>query len=141
LKGILTKHDFWLAVLFIIFCVFYFGISSSMDEQIVAYPKIILTFLLLLSILLLFRSHKSMNNQEEISKEKAKKTISILLIIIGYLFIMNFLGFIVSSGIFIFTLMTFVKSRWHWGWRLVASFATVGIVYLLFAKVFYVPLP
>lgn len=141
MKKVLKKSDFWTAVLFTMFGIFFLIVSTKMDPQITAYPKIVLSLLVLLSALLLLKSPRTTNPSEEISREKLKKTAFILVIITSYILVMKWIGFILSSVIFLFLLMTFVGSRWHWGWRLIASFLTIGAIYLIFAKVFYVPLP
>ncbi len=60
--------------------------------------------------------------------------------ITGYLFALEPLGFVVSSVLFLSVTICFLHRR-DYPWMILLSIVTVGVIYLLFRKVFMVVLP
>lgn len=69
-----------------------------------------------------------------------KRFLLLIFLLIGYVFILDYLGFIISSFIFLPLTMIFMGYK-----KIVLSFVysacVIAFVYLLFSKIFEIPLP
>lgn len=137
----MRKNDFILGFILITICgVFYFMISQLPEEGII-YPIFVTTILLGLTILhLLITYFKTEDVESEEFKNIEKKQ---LLFVVGasgiYLFLINILGYLVSTVIFIATTLFGLKVDKKTS--AFVSFGFAAFVYILFKTLLNVPLP
>ena len=101
-------------------------------------PFISGTFLWLFGLILMFsfflkrlRKEEKLNDKEISKKENWKKLLLTLIALFGYCFLLEPLGFIISSFIFLFFLFKLTEPK-KWVKPLVFSGTTVVLVYFIF---------
>lgn len=116
---------------------------SETDLGIDFYPKVIAFFLFILSLIMLFQSiQKNKSNEPENIKGSTAIfiTITVIISLAVYAFLLQFLGYPVATFIELFFLFTIFKLRPYWLAATLAFLLSMGI-YLLFEKVLLVRLP
>lgn len=109
------------------------------------YPKVILGILFILGIILTgyaFYQMKKMTGKAKSSYEKGEIKLVILLVacVALYIKLQAYLGFIVSTPIFMFIMMYLFSMR-EWLKMALISIVTTAVVYILFNNFLYVLLP
>lgn len=142
------SSTFWEGVF--LFVVSVFGISMSfishkdfnVEWKLSPYlfPLIISFFLLILSISIIMQGLKDESEKKEKGKIDIKSLLIFGIVCILYLFVFNFLGFVLSTIILLVLLMMLLGER-RWWFILLVSVISSLIIYLLFAKYLSVMLP
>ncbi len=107
------------------------------------WPKIILFCLIVLSAVLTFSNFtKWRKSREEVGQlEEGWKRVSIaFLLVVGYVYFLKPLGFIVASPLFIIGMMLLIMPKR----KKVIPFSVIGImvmIYIIFSRLLFVPLP
>ncbi|MDC7244419.1 MAG: tripartite tricarboxylate transporter TctB family protein [Sphaerochaetaceae bacterium] len=104
------------------------------------FPVILGIMIILLSVLQLFNTRKDKDDDTKFMNEGTRRVLISCAIIIGYLVGMEVLGFIVSTPIFLFSIM------WYFSVRKVSTLISIplvstGILYFVFLKFLSVSLP
>ncbi|WP_096203165.1 tripartite tricarboxylate transporter TctB family protein [Bacillus sp. FJAT-45350] len=111
------------------------------------WPLLVLTGLVLLSAFVLVKTifvkrREKVNKQAEDEYLQDFSTTRLISLIVGmfiYLYLMQFLGFILSSLLFIYFVCTLIKIPLIK--KLIFTFVSLGVFIFLFGKILYVPLP
>jgi putative tricarboxylic transport membrane protein len=106
------------------------------------FPQALSIFMLTASVLLVVNAvrGKSQKDMESIDKKGFIRSSITLAICIVYLFVMQLLGFFLSTFIFLFVLMTFIGHKGRII-RAVSSFSVSLVVYGIFYFFLKIPLP
>ena len=104
------------------------------------FPVILGIMIILLSVLQLFNTRKDKDDDTKFMNEGTKRVLISCAVIIGYLVGMEVLGFIISTPIFLFSIM------WYFSVRKVSTLISIplvstGILYFVFLKFLSVSLP
>lgn len=102
------------------------------------FPKIAILGIMFLSVVLVINSFWKIE-EKQYSKMVPRSWI-IMLFLIGYLFLIDLIGFLVASGVFLFTLMIYL-SRKNWLKYILVIFFFILINYIFFEKILKVMLP
>lgn len=109
----IIHHDTYISIGFLVFSVFMFIVSLSIPAQTAFYPRIVLGLMFLFSGISVYRS---LISSKSITDENVKDTqylkgyiikmpfISVLFIL-GYSFCINFLGYFISTSLFLLAFM------------------------------------
>lgn len=137
----MRKQDLFLGYILVAICgVFYFMISR-LPERATIYPLFVTTLLLLLTLIHLFITYKSKNREESnVFKGIYLKQLLFVLGFSGlYIGMINILGYVTSTVIYILISLIFLKTD-----KLKSIFlsaGTAGFIFLLFKIILRVPLP
>jgi hypothetical protein len=144
-----NKYDFKLGISFSLFClmVLTFLIPNqvgSLTEPEALMPVLITVFILILSLILTIQSVSFKN----ILKKKSKKThklpapdlLYVIVIMIAYSWLLDYTGFLLTSVIAMVVLFSLFKVRKIKQITLIIGI-TLGILYIVFEKLLYAPLP
>ncbi|WP_404455066.1 tripartite tricarboxylate transporter TctB family protein [Oceanobacillus kapialis] len=153
----MTRSNYFLSIFTILFSVFFLYMTSRIPQSSSTYiigpktwPIILLTLMLVLGIIMFiktyFQAKKDVEDVVSEEKEPVKKVFNvhasiIVAVIVGiYLFLLNTLGFILSSLLFIFvvSLLLGIKRKTHS--ILLSVIGTAALVYL-FCILLGIPLP
>jgi len=106
------------------------------------FPQALSMMMLLASVALIIQAlrGKALKGLEKINKQGFIRAMITLIIAIGYVFLMNFLGFYLSTIIFLFVVMTYLGQKKLWI-RILASLLVATAVYCLFQYFLKIPLP
>ena len=145
-----------LAVLSCIYLALSFQIKRSNIDRVVGsrmFPQICGTVILALSIWLIVSGLKSAARTRKAGEEEAEtaraggctRTVIVLGSYAAYIFLMDKLGFTLSSVLYLFSQML-VMGKWPAGRKLVALYLFISVtasiaIYILFNKVFLLMLP
>ncbi|MGD1833077.1 MAG: tripartite tricarboxylate transporter TctB family protein [Sphaerochaetaceae bacterium] len=104
------------------------------------FPVILGIMIILLSVLQLFNTRKDKDDDTKFMNEGTRRVLISCAIIIGYLVGMEVLGFIISTPIFLFSIM------WYFSVRKISTLISIplvstGILYFVFLKFLSVSLP
>lgn len=137
----MRKQDLYLGYgLVVIAGLFYFMIAK-LPERATIYPLFVTTLLLLLTLLHLIITYRSKNTEES----DAFKNLHIkqLLFVLGvsgiYIGLLNIVGYVVSTVLYMFISLIFLKTDKVKS--LLLSAGTAGFIFLLFKIILRVPLP
>lgn len=143
---------------FFAYCYWYIGISTpasvpgTMGADV--WPKVLLVMLIILlsfNIIKVYRSkwksgeksqssEKSQANSILISEMYKNKFLWGSIILLAYSLLLEFLGFILSTILFMLAYMTLLSEK-RWWFKAIAGVATAFVLYALFAKILMVSLP
>lgn len=136
----------------IILCIFSVIIYLYAEQQYVGrgvnrygpnfFPQVLSLMMFLASIALIVQAFrgKALKNLEEVNKQGFVRATVTLVLAIAYVFLMNFLGFYLSTVIFLFVVMTYLGQKKLWI-RILVSLLVATAVYGLFHYFLKIPLP
>lgn len=135
--------DRFIAVVLMLFCIFYFSMTSKIAASAKMWPRFFILFLFLLSIILLISSYRKdvkIYSKKNTEKIILPRLIGAILISIFYIFSILFLGFYSATFIYLIIIMYFlgiinVKNV------LVISILSTTIIYICFNLILNVPTP
>ncbi len=146
----MKKGDIIISIILIAFCLFFAYLTSNLPDRNLPntlggsfMPWVLASCLGVLSTLLLLKSIFTTPPEEYVVKfypEEAGGILLLAILVIGYIYLLDYLGFLLCTPALIAILMIFNGAR---GWReiLLASTLTTFGVYLFFQKIFQVMLP
>ena len=107
------------------------------------FPNVIAVLFMITGLILIAQGIRSKRPWLKVSSSLQGRPlaniVAVMLVIIAYIYLSDFLGFVILSFILLFLLMLCFKVRLLWN-LLMASSVTV-LIYLLFVKFLMVPLP
>lgn len=127
-----------------IFTIIYFllGINYPLAARI--FPNILTILLLIFSIIMILQGFNIIASPKQLKSRINKREIFFLLIIaivlILYVILMNFVGFIPVTIIFLMSGMWYLGYRIWWK-NILISILGVIFIYYVFTQIMYVPLP
>ena len=95
------------------------------------FPNLIAVILIVLSLILLMAGDKKIDKNPFIARQSGRRLLPVFLALLGYFFLLEFLGFVATSFLFMAVLfMTVTIQKWYRAllWALV----TTGFAYLIF---------
>lgn len=106
------------------------------------FPRLLAVFMFILALGLIINALRGnfLKMAERIDPRGFRRMLASIGICIGYLFLMQFLGFAVSTFVFLFVLMTFIRQK-GLAVRIFASLATALFVWGIFRYFLVIPLP
>jgi len=106
------------------------------------FPQVLSVSMFLASVALIVQAFrgKALKSLEKINKQGFVRAAVTLVIAIGYVFLMNFLGFYLSTAIFLFVVMTYLGQKKLWI-RILVTILVATAVYSLFHYFLKIPLP
>lgn len=106
------------------------------------FPQALSLTLFLTSVMLVVQAlrGKALKGLEEINQQGLVRAAVTLVIGVGYVFAMNFLGFYLSTAIFLYVVMMYLGQK-KLGVRIVVSVLVASAVYGLFHYFLKIPLP
>jgi putative tricarboxylic transport membrane protein len=110
------------------------------------YPKVILKVLFILGLSLAvssfvrIRKAAGKNNVKNFDKNELKNVLILFLCVAVYIWLVNFLGFIILTPFFLFALM-YILGLKKWFRMIAISVLTTAVVYLIFNRLLLVLLP
>lgn len=106
------------------------------------FPQVLALMLFLASASLIIQAFRgnALKTLEKIDKQGFVRATITLIIAIAYVFLMNVLGFYLSTIIFLFVVMTFLGQKKLWI-RVLVTLAVATAVYSLFHYLLKIPLP
>ena len=106
------------------------------------FPQALAVMLFIASVSLIFQAVRGneMKNIESINKQGFIRATITLVITIGYLFLMQVLGFYISTAIFLFVTIRYLGQKNYW-LNIIVSIAVASIVYAIFQFFLKIPLP
>lgn len=135
--------DVSFGLFFLLGAVYLLFLTTDMPESAAQFPKLVLSLLALLSILLIlrgFRAAKKVEEKTEITVHHFKKALIAILIIAIYAALIRYIGFYTATSLFVIAFMRFFKEK-----RILAIILTIiGInlfIYFLFVVQLNVRLP
>ncbi len=146
----MKKGDIVISIILMAFCIFFAYLTANLPDRnlpntlgVSFMPWVLVTCLGVLATLLLFKSIFTASPEEHVVKFYPEEVAGILLLaalIIAYIYLLSYAGFLLCTPVLIAILMIFNGAR---GWReiLLASTLTTFGVYLFFQKIFQVILP
>jgi len=142
------NNDFFASIIVFIgaFYLYFFRLNKidimSKGSNALLLPRIILIILMILSFLLAVKQFfvKS-KKKSNLSKDKNNFILLVTIILsILYLYGINILGFFILTPIFIFLFTYILDYKKHF-LNIIFSLSLTTVVYILFIKILYVPLP
>ena len=95
------------------------------------FPNLIAVILIILSLILLIAGDKKADKSPLIVRQSGRRLLPVFLALLGYFFLLEFLGFVVTSFLFMAVLfMTVTIQKWYRA--LLWAFVTTGFAYLIF---------
>lgn len=121
-----------------------FGIYAKMGPEF--WPKIVLGSIFVLGAIVSVGTVRQINKEKSwgeplITFDRSKaRLFSAIGLIVGYLILIQVLGFILTTPPFMILFMLLLGEK-HKGWMLSVSVGMTAIIVILFTKAMYVPLP
>lgn len=103
------------------------------------FPILVTIVILFLVFLLLLETYKKIDKNQKINFKNLKAPLFLTVIIILYAIIIKFIGFRISTFVFLFVSTTFLKIEIKKA--LFFSFIITAIVYIIFRVLLKIPLP
>ncbi len=114
------------------------GFKSTVGLSPAAFPQFIFVALGLCGLVLLFGSLS--NENVEKAKFQLKKVFPILTVFTIFVFAFQYFGFLISAIVFLATAMHLFKEK-RVGYLIIFPIITTVGIYILFSKLFLIPLP
>lgn len=119
------------------FSLFFMYITKGLEGKADFFPMIVLVALLLASITLFFQSLKA---RDRVTLSINPKLIALVVMSFVYVFLMNKIGYVLSTGLFFMTLLLINRYKKRLTGLLI-SFGFAYLMFFFFSKVLSVPLP
>lgn len=122
-------------------CAVFFFMTSQLPERAATYPTFVISLLLILTLLDLIITLLNKDNNEEstFTGIELKQLLTVTILSGIYIFLINILGYVTSTFLYIGTLLMMLKIK-----KVNSILISVGfslIIYVLFKMVLKVPLP
>jgi putative tricarboxylic transport membrane protein len=150
--NIANKRDFFSGVIIIVFVAYGFFLLRGIPTKAAIFPQFMLAGMGVLAIILSISSVnwkikvKDDNNGKKLSSKsvprvEGKLLIFLCMLVVGlYVLLMPVLGFLISTALFIFTIL-FLQGMKRYFLMLIISLLTAIVVFLLFRTIMYISLP
>lgn len=137
-----VNNDVYLSIILILVSIYAFVQSFSMPTDSAQFPLLISAPLFLMSLILLITSLKKPKEKKEssIEKNKVKKITLTVLVMIGYILIIDLVGYLISS-LFLFYSVLLLMGYRKYKTGVIMSVVIVSIIFVMFAVFLKVPLP
>lgn len=139
----MVKYDRFLTIFLIIVETFYFILIKGLPEKAAKYPLFVLGLMFLLTLMLGIKSffkEISVNDKKDLFKDvELKQFLLVLLVSLVYIFLIDIIGFFVSTFIYLNILMFGLKANLKIG--LITSVGFCVLIYLVFVVFLRVPVP
>jgi len=136
--------DIFLSILFIVLSVLLYRSTASFPKSALfttaIYIKFLSISLFISSLFMLFFAFKTEITQKVEFTKDPKKFFILVLSLIVYVWIMQYIGFIASTILFLISTMRFMGHN-NFIKSVIISLLVTGFVYLLFVKIFEIQLP
>ncbi|MFZ5966061.1 MAG: tripartite tricarboxylate transporter TctB family protein [Bacillota bacterium] len=146
----MKRADIISGIIGVLISAYVFYESSKFPEDIVMiigpsyFPRILATALLLVSGILIIHAYlgksKKINGSFDIKNPGIQRAGIALLVTMIYCMVLNTLGFIISSTLYLFFLMVLLKKRNYIKMTIISTFVTLGI-YFIFKALLNITLP
>lgn len=144
----MKKANYVVILILTIFTALVFYLSSQLPDLSSGsvtgpefFPNLLAITLVFLLVLLFISTVRMKENTElELLSPIAIKTYKTMVIILTYLLAMNYLGFIVSTVILLFVLLSFL-GRFDLIKNLIISVGATAVIYIIFKIILSVPIP
>lgn len=135
----LSKVNRISAIVILLFSVSLFAYTTALSSTVAIYPRLILSGLVILSIAL-FLTNKKPNESDKPSIENIPLVLLILFVSIIYITLVNFLGYYISSFIYIVSVMLVFKIK-KIKLLLGVSLIFILTIYIGFTLLLNIPIP
>ena len=144
----MQKADIKAGIFMIIFGVFVFWYSSRYAEVVINvygpnfFPQFLSVFICICGVILIVNAikGKAPEKEEKIDRQGFLRMVVAIGICIGYLLLMQVVGFAIGSCVFLFVMMTFLGQQGVTK-RIVSSIVASMIVWAIFRYFLVIPLP
>ena len=144
----MQKADIKAGIFMIIFGVFVFWYSSRYAEVVINvygpnfFPQFLSVFICICGVILIVNAikGKAPEKEEKIDRQGFLRMVVAIGICIGYLLLMQVVGFAIGSCVFLFVMMTFLRQQGVIK-RIASSIAASMIVWAIFRYFLVIPLP
>ena len=145
----MKKTSNFISIAFILLCIYVFftartfptGTHGALGPGF--FPMVLAVLGIFLSILQIVTSRKESDEEQAglklFSKENARIWIALGTTIL-YFIIMQYVGFLISTPIYLFALLTLFKVK-SWPIRILVPLVTTGVLHVVFTMLLYVQLP
>lgn len=110
--------------------------TRSLDGGAEIFPRAVAILLIIASTANLIRTR----GKGEVRFSAPVRVLGVILLVIAYAILMNFVGFFATTFLFVIALMLFLNYR-KWIVILSVAVGTVVFTYIVFIKIFLIPLP
>ncbi len=137
----MKKQDLFLGYLLVIVSLVFYFMISKLPERATIYPIFVTSLLLILTLIHLLITYKKNSKEESRAfKDIEWKQLLFVLAFSGvYVFLINILGYVVSTVLYVFASLLFLKTDKIKS--ILLSAGTAGFIFLLFKIILKVPLP
>ena len=126
-------------------CVLFFLLSRGFSRYGALFPQVIIGILAALSITMFFMTFRKATIAQDEKKPQSLRSLYALALMIAWAFVIDFLGFAVTSVIFFAVISIFLDKKARTGIHLVKRvglvIGLVGVFYVFFALFLFVPFP
>lgn len=133
-----------MGLVILVFTVIYFLLGVNYPIKARIFPNILTVLLIILSIVMILQGLNIISSPKKIKSGINKREIfylsSIAIILILYIILMNIVGFIPVTIIFLISGMWYLGYRKWWKNILIAVIGVI-FIYYIFTQIMYVPLP
>ena len=126
-------------------CALFYTQSLRFSRYSALFPRVVIMILAFLAILLFILTFFRKSDQSFRKTEDSLQSLIALALMAAWVFVINVLGFAITSFLFFSAMSIFLDERSRSGWRLVRRLGfiavTVGAFYAFFAFFLWVPFP
>jgi putative tricarboxylic transport membrane protein len=144
----LKKADIGVGIGLLLLSVWVFWQSNAYRQTVIYiygpnfFPQILAIFTAICALILIVKAlqGKALSYKDLIDKQGFVRMLIAIAMCIGYLFLMQVIGFAMSTFVFLFALMAFLRQK---GWvnRVISSVAVSLIVWAVFRYFLVIPIP
>ncbi|MDO4800127.1 MAG: tripartite tricarboxylate transporter TctB family protein [Bacillota bacterium] len=137
----MRKQDLILSILLICFCGLFYYLTLQLPQAAMIYPLLVISILLVLTLIQLFVTYFNKKSEKSKAFEKLewKQMGIVLLNSFIYIMLINVIGYVVSTLIYVLITLLFLKVSKKLS--VMVSVGFVAALYVLFQILLKVPLP
>lgn len=137
----MRKQDLYLGYGLVAIAGLFYYMISRLPERATIYPLFVTTLLLALTLIHLFITYRSKSTEEStVFKDINYKQLLVVLGVSGiYVGLINILGYVVSTVLYMLVSLMFLKTNRFKS--ILLSFGTAAFIFILFKIILRVPLP
>ena len=133
-----------MGIIILIFSIIYFFMGINYPQQARIFPNVLTILLLIFSIIMILQGLNIISSPKQLKSGINKREItflfSIAVALILYVILMNIVGFIPITIIYLISGMWYLGYR-EWWKNILISVLGVIFIYYIFTQIMYVPLP
>jgi len=133
-----------MGIIILIFSIIYFFLGINYPQQARIFPNVLTILLLIFSIIMILQGLNIISSPKQLKSGINKREItflfSIAVALILYVILMNIVGFIPITIIYLISGMWYLGYR-EWWKNILISVLGVIFIYYIFTQIMYVPLP